>query len=171
MSYINVDFTEYRAFFGLLKKASDGEVQQQLNLFLEQLGFEFLNIIQDEIIELGVIDSSKLLASFTKGDEQNIWNLDEGTMSLEIGTNTEYAEYVNDGHYTNRQGVERRFVPGYFEGDKFLYDKNSKKGIVLKRKWIDGTFYYESALNAMQKIMPELLEKKMDQWLRTYFNL
>ena len=88
---------------------------------------------------------------------------------LEVGTSVEYAGYVNDGHWTNTKGVERRFVPGYWEGDRFIYDPAAKGGMMLKQHWVEGKHYWESALRILDRIYPELLEAKLQEWLDSYF--
>ena len=75
---------------------------------LEEAGEEFLNIVQSYIESLGNVDTGKPLASFTKGASGNIWELNLGGLTLTIGTNVEYAKWVNDGH-RQKPG---RFVPG-----------------------------------------------------------
>lgn len=50
-------------------------------------------------------------------------SLKTGT-DLEIGTNVEYASFINDGHWTvSDENV--RWVPGYFQGSRFIYDPSA----------------------------------------------
>jgi len=65
--------------------------------------------------------------------------------------------------------VESRFVPGYWSGDRFYYVPKMKSGMVLKRKFVEGKHYWENAIDAFEKIMPGLLEKKLQEWLDNYF--
>lgn len=44
-----------------------------------------------------------------------------------------------------------------------------KSGMVLKRKFVEGKHYWENAIDAFEKIMPGLLEKKLQEWLDNYF--
>lgn len=170
MSYVDIDMSDFKAFFGSVEKAAKGEFRKEFELFLEGLGNEFLRILQDEIIRRKVMDSRQLLASFEKGGDGNVWELKEGGLILEVGTNVDYASYVNDGHWTNTKGVERRWVPGYWEGDRFIYDPAEKKtGMLLKQHWVEGKHYWDSALRILDRIYPELLEAKLQQWLDNYF--
>ncbi|MEG1894639.1 MAG: HK97 gp10 family phage protein [Oscillospiraceae bacterium] len=170
MAYVDFDMSQLKSFFERIEKAAKGDLKKEMELFLEGLGFEFLRILEDEIIRRQVLDTRLLLASFEKGNANNVWELNEGGLTLEVGTNLEYAGYVNDGHWTNSKGVERRFVPGRWEGDKFIYDPSSKQGMVLKQKWIEGSHYWESALRILERIYPEILEKKLQEWLDSYFS-
>ena len=115
------------------------------------------------------MDSRQLLASFEKGGDGNVWSIEEGGLVLEVGTSVEYAGYVNDGHWTNTKGVERRFVPGYWQGDRFIYDPAAKGGMMLKQHWVEGKHYWESALRILDRIYPELLEAKLQDWIDRYF--
>lgn len=78
-------------------------------------------------------------------------------------------DYVNDGHWTNPKGTAMRFVPGVWNGDKFEYIPGAKTGMVLKQKWVQGKPYWDSALRIFERMFPELLEAKMQQWIDRYF--
>lgn len=169
-NYVDIDMAEFKAFFGSVEKAAKGDFRKEFELFLEGLGNEFLRILQDEIIRRQVLDSRQLLASFEKGGDGNVWELTDGGLTLEVGTNVDYASYVNDGHWTNTKGVERRWVPGYWEGDRFIYDPAEKNsGMLLKQHWVEGKHYWDSALRILDKIYPELLDTKLQEWIDNYF--
>lgn len=169
-NYVDIDMAEFKAFFGSVEKAAKGDFRKEFELFLEGLGNEFLRILQDEIIRRQVLDSRQLLASFEKGGDGNVWELTDGGLTLEVGTNVDYASYVNDGHWTNTKGVERRWVPGYWEGDRFIYDPAEKNsGMLLKQHWVEGKHYWNSALRILDKIYPELLDAKLQEWIDNYF--
>lgn len=169
MATVEFDMSEFRAFFDSVEKAARGDFRKEFETFLEGIGFEFLRIVQDEIKRLKVMDTRLLLASFEKGAEGNVWRLQEGGLVLEVGTNLNYASYVNDGHWTNAKGVERRWVPGYWQGDRFIYDPKAETGMLLKQHWVDGTLYFDSALRILNDIMPEVLDAKLQTWLDNYF--
>ena len=120
MATVNVDVSEFRAFFQKMGKAASGDFKREMELFLEGLGNEFLRILQDEIVRRKVMDTRQLLASFEKGEQGNVWELSDGDLTLEVGTNVDYASYVNDGHWTNPKGVQYRFVPGYWLDDALV---------------------------------------------------
>ncbi len=169
MKYVNIDTSDAGRFFDALEAAARGGFRKELELFLEGLGVEFLRIVEDEIIRREVLDTRLLLASFHKGDDNNVWDITDGGLTLEVGSTLKYAGYVNDGHWTNPKGVERRFVPGYWEGDRFIYDPEAEGGMVLKQKWVDGKPYWDSALRILDKMMPEFLDAKLQEWLDNYF--
>lgn len=167
--YVDFDMSEFRKFFDAVGKAATGDFRKELELFLEGLGEEFLRIVQDEIIRRKVMDTRLLLASFEKDTEGNVWSIEDGGLTLEVGSGVDYAQYVEDGHWKNPKGVERRFVPGYWKGDRFIYDPSADTGMVLKQDWVPGKHYFESALRILDKMYPDLLEAKLQEWLDSYF--
>lgn len=168
MATVNVDVSEAKAFFDKMGRSSE-DFHNEMSTWLEGLGEEFLDIIQDEIIRRQVVDTRLLLHSFYKGDANGVWQISDGGLTLEVGTTVNYAAYVNDGHWTCSKGQTKRFVPGYWDGDRFVYDPSSKTGMVLYQKWVEGKHYWESALRILEKMMPELLEAKVKQWLDKWF--
>ena len=144
MATVEFDMAEYREFFERLERAAKGDFRQEMELYLEAVGFE-------------------------KGNDANVWELADGGLTLEVGTNLSYAGYVNDGHWTNTKGVARRWVPGYWEGDRFIYDPGAETGMLLKQHWVEGKHYFESALRIFEKIFQASAEAKLQEWIDKYF--
>ena len=167
---VEIEVTEFREFFKQCREAARGDFRKECEQFLEALGFEFLRLIQDEIIRRKVMDTRLLLNSFHKDGDGNVWSLSEGDLTLEVGTNVKYAGYVNDGHWTNPKGVAVRFVPGYWEGERFIYDPKADGGLALKQKWVPGSHYWEAGLRILDKMLPSLLEEKLQEWFDNYFS-
>ena len=179
MKYVDIDTSDAGRFFDALEAAAKGGFRKELELFLEGLGNEFLRIVEDEIIRRKVLDTRLLLASFHKGDGNNLWELTEGNLTLEVGSTLEYAGYVNDGHWTVnpnnpksfslKDGTTARFVPGYWQGDRFVYEKGTKGGMVLKQRFVDGKPYFDSAIRILDKMLPSYLDNKLQEWIDNYF--
>lgn len=168
---VKIDYSQLERFADALAAAGNGELKNELQKFLEALGNEFLRIVEDEIIRRNVVDTRLLLNSFHKGDNGNIWKLQSGGMSLEVGTNVTYASYVNDGHWTNPKGVKQRWVPGYWNGDRFVYSPGAETGMLLKQKWVEGAHYWEASIRIMEQMIPQLLENKIADWLSDYLGI
>ncbi|UPV80410.1 HK97 gp10 family phage protein [Bacillus rugosus] len=147
-----------------LKKAASGGFSRQASRWLEECGQDFLEIVQSELISTQTIDTEKLLSSFKKGAEDNLWIVQSGGLSLEVGTQLVYASFLNDGHWTSKQDV--RWVPGHFQGSRFIYDPAASTGMALKRKWIPGTSYWDQALLLYEQLFEKSLESKLRQWLK-----
>lgn len=168
-THVDIDLSQYDAFFRRMKQAANGDFKRELSLFLEGLGNEFLRILEDEIVRRKVMDTRLLLNSFHKGSEDGIWTLDEDGLTLEVGTNVAYASYVNDGHWTAEKGKDGRWIPGHWDGDRFIYEPDAKTGMYLKQQWVPGKHYWESALKILEAIYPNLIEAKLQAWLDHYF--
>lgn len=186
MAKVEFDFKEFRSFFSRLRQAASGDFKKEISIFLEGIGLEFLRVLADEIIRREVLDTRLLLASFHKDGDGNVWEADEGGLKLEVGTNLDYAGYVNDGHWTVDKdgeraikdkegniklfdGVMARFIPGTWQGDRFIYDPDAKGGMILKQQWVEGSHYWESALRIIERMFPNLLEAKLQEWIDGYF--
>ncbi|BDG79573.1 MULTISPECIES: HK97 gp10 family phage protein [Bacillus] len=148
-----------------LKGAASGGFSREASRWLEECGQDFLEIVQSELISTQTIDTEKLLSSFQKGSEDNLWKIQSGGLSLEVGTQLEYASFLNDGHWTSKAD-DVRWVPGHFQGSRFNYDPASSTGMALKKKWIPGTSYWEHALLLYEQLFAKSMEHKLRQWLK-----
>ena len=156
-------------FMGKLKVAANGGFVDKLGEWLEAMGLEFLDLIQDEIIRTKTVDTRLLLNSFKRGDGDNVFSLTDGGMTLDVGTNVNYASYANDGHLQNKSGVARRWVPGYWTGNRFVYEPGAKTGMMLKQKWIEGTQYWDSALAIFDRMFEKSLDRLLQKWIDESF--
>ena len=171
MAAVVFDMGDFASFVTRLKNAAQGDFKKEFATFIEGLGAEFLRLVEEEIIRRKVMDTRLLLASFHQGGADNVWEITEGGLTLEVGTNTKYAAFVNDGHWTNPKGVARRWVPGRWDGSRFIYDPNSETGMALNQQWVEGAHYWEGALKIFEKMFPKILEAKLQGWLDKYFGM
>jgi hypothetical protein len=75
----------------------------------------------------------------------------------------EYAPWVNDGH-SQRPG---RFIPGYWLGVKrFVYDRNAKGGMVLKKSWVKGVFFVEKGIVSIKSVseIEQIIMRELQKW-------
>ncbi len=149
-----------------LDRSVKGRLQENYALWLESLGLEFLDLIQDEIIRTKTMDK-RLLDSFGKGDHDNVWRISNGGFTLEIGTNVDYASYINDGY--KDAGNNTRFVRGNWNGDRFVYVPDSDVGMLLVQNWVEGTHYWDHALAIFEKMFERSLERRLQAWLDVMF--
>lgn len=169
--YARIETTELKQFVERLRSAGKGkEFEKELVVFMDALAVEFLSYVQDSIIKAGSVDTRLLLNSFQRGGNGNVFTISAGGLEIEVGSNVEYASYVNDGHWLNSKGVNTRWVPGYWDGQRFVYQPGSKTGMLLKQKWIEGSHYFDDAIRLMERMAPEFMERKMQQWLEQYFS-
>ncbi|PHD96666.1 HK97 gp10 family phage protein [Bacillus toyonensis] len=149
----------FREFSAKLNRMANG-LDQNVALWLEASGFQFLEEVQNQIISLAVVDTRLLLNSFTKGDGENVWRSSNGGLTLDVGTSVSYAKVVNDGH----QQV-RRFVPGRWEGHNFEYDPHAPTGMMLTAKFIEGRPYWDNAIAIYERMFQTAFDRKFRQWL------
>ena len=165
---IIIDFGEMNELVNRFSTAS-ADFKEALLTFVEALGEELLRYVAKEIVSRGAVNTRLLLNSFEKGNNGNVWELNEGGFTLEVGTNVEYAKYVNDGHWKNPKGIQQRWVPGTWNGDVFTYEPGAKTGMLLKQDWVPGKHYWDVALEAMNRVAPKFVEEKLNEWLEDYF--
>ncbi len=130
-----VDIRELKRFAAKLEKAADGDLKRQFAVWLEAVGMEFLGVVQDEIIRLGVVDTRRLLSSFSRGNSDCVFRIRDDVLVLDVGTNVEYASEVNDGHKLVNGG------------------------------WWEGYHYFDLSIAIFEKILPASLEKRLQEWL------
>ncbi len=123
-------------------------------ILLKRMG----NIYHEEIIPNVPVDTSRLV--------DNIFVFGEGIPQdyVEVGTNVEYALYVNDGHIQHR-----RFLPAdrLTVGGKAKYLKtNNQKGIMLKERYVQGAFFMEKGFNSAKPRLERLVNSFMLQIAR-----
>lgn len=158
---INADLSELKEFVQRLENAANGDLRKQYGVWLEALGMEFLNTVQDEIIRLKVLDTRRLLNSFSRGDSDCVFEMDAEGLKLTIGTNVEYAGWVNDGHFA---GSTKMFY-NTKSGKRFMA-RNVKNLWYGQERWIEGYHYFDISISIFEKIMAASLEKKLNEWLK-----
>lgn len=159
-------------FIEAVDRAANGSFEDQVSIWLEAMGMEFLDVVQDEIINTGTTDTRRLLNSFRKGDKDNAWSITRGGLTLEVGTNVHYASFANDGHFAIdiSSGKDRRWIPGRWKNNgSFEYDPNSDTGMLLGQQWVDGSGYWDNALAIFNKMFERSLDKKLQKWLDEFF--
>ncbi|MCY7754107.1 HK97 gp10 family phage protein [Bacillus haynesii] len=149
-----------------LEKAGQSGFRTEAAKWLEQAGTDFLDLVRDEIVRAGSIDTGSLLRSFKRGSEGNSWEIEKGGLTLEVGTELEYASFVNDGHWSGGKD-EVRWIPGQWHGGRFQYDPGSSSGMALKRQWVKGTGYWEHALYIFERLFEKRLHERLQTWLNS----
>ena len=114
------------------------------------------NICLSEISPLIPVDTSRLVSSFQVG----VVTPNEA----EIGTNVEYALYVNDGHVQHRRFLPISYLSAGGRG-KYIQPGNTK-GIMLKEKYIPGKHFLENGMRQAEPHMKNLIESFMEQNMR-----
>lgn len=129
---------------------------------IEAEGMKFLDEVQNRIIAYQAVDYRRLLNSFDKGGDGNVWSLTNGGLTLEVGTNVEYATYVNDGH-----NQSKRWVPGVWSGDRFIYQPGAKTGMMLTAKYISGRPYWDDAMGILERMFNTDVKRFAQAWINS----
>lgn len=110
------------------------------------------NIYHSAIIPHVPTDTSRLVDS--------IFVVEDGIPQdyVEVGTNVEYALYVNDGHVQHK-----RFLPAekLSAGGRTKYLKNGGKGIMLSERYVPGVHFMEKGFNDAKPRLERLIESFM----------
>lgn len=160
-----MDFQDFQKRMEKLNR----NLPQALEKIMYQLGEELLNHVINEISSQDLIDTGTLWNSFSQGDQNNIWQFDadRNTLTLEVGSNLPYAEYLNDGYTIDKS----YFVPGYWNGvGKFIYDPDAKGGFMVRPRSFIGKKYFDIALQdfhgGMQALLQKLLQAELERLVR-----
>lgn len=115
------------------------------------------NIYHGEVIPHVPVDTSRLV--------DNIFIFGDGIPQdyIEVGTNVEYALYVNDGHVQHR-----RFLPAerLSAGGRAKYLKGGGKGIMLSERYVAGKFFMEKGMNDAKPRLNRLVDSFMREIAR-----
>lgn len=118
-------------------------------------------ICLEEITPLIPVDTSNLVSKFQVGVVTPDY--------AEVGTNVEYALYVNDGHAQHRRFLPIKYISVNGKGlnkteiiakygEKFKGKKGGIGGIMLKERYIPGVFFLENGMQAATPRMKRLGE-------------
>lgn len=96
------------------------------------------------------------------GDLRKSWAASKPVMngnvaSCEMTNSMDYASWVEDGH---RQ--VKRWVPGSWMGNRFIYNGNSESGMMLKPKWITGFHMGRRAINNIEANAQKYVKNDLD---------
>lgn len=124
--------------------------------------------IRNFLFEMGMraMAQTKALTPVDTGNLRNRWEL-QGVfrkgeeLYVVLFNPVEYASFVEDGH---RQ--RKRWVPGRWQGNRFIYDRDAKTGMMLREKWVQGKFMARISINKIENEMPARYEAALRKFLR-----
>ena len=156
--YVSFDYSQIEDYLHKFEELRP-LVEQVINNVLNEWGIIFLNKVTDNIIECKSVVTSNMIASFTFGDTNSIWEVDKN--SITVGSKVRYAYLVENGHWNMGEDVTHRFVPGYWKSS----DPTAKGGMMLKRKYIEGKKFFAKALLEMEGQIGEIFDSYMAELL------
>lgn len=158
------DFREFEQLAEAFQKALDDRVIERF--------------IQEFITEIGmrVLRKVKKRTPVNNGELRRMWKI--GTVErrgnsyvVEIFNNLEYSSFVE-------YGFRSHWVPGYWEGNTFVYDpgykpeKGEPAGMYVGPKdgWVQGRFMMTISMKEIEAQMPKYLEKRQVELLKQIMN-
>ena len=113
-------------------------------------------------LALRAVSIAKKGTPVVDGDLRKSWAASKPLMngnvaSCEMTNNMYYASWVEDGH---RQ--VKRWVPGFWMGNRFIYNEGSKSGMMLKPKWIPGFHMGRRAINNIEANAQKYVKNDLD---------
>jgi len=109
---------------------------------------------------------TKKLTPIDNGNLINNWELTDvirsgSNLSIYLINSSYYASFVEEGHWQHK-----RWLPGSFKGNKFVYKRGSKDGIMLQEKWIEGHFMATISIAKINKEIPQRYNKEFTAFIR-----
>jgi hypothetical protein len=163
-----------------LKENSADEVKEAVSRLARKAGYGVLRGAQDRV----PVRDGVLRRSLSVGRPDNVFefSMKGSHADITVGTNVEYARYVEEG-FTQRKG---QFVPGYWKGGEFRYDPNAYKkflqerkkgnhpnltdyGIILTGQRIPGVRYLARSLAEIEAVLDDLAYEELEDLARRLF--
>lgn len=120
-------------------------------------------------VNTNAIDTGLLWNSLSRGSVGNIWTFSgkAGKFTLCVGSNVKYAGYINDGYKVSK----KHWVPGTIDGKgKFIYQKGSKTGIMVRAHTYKGVKYFDLGFEEMEKAAPEVVRYELNRFKEAFEN-
>ena len=128
-------------------------------------------LIRGCLIEIAnkMIADVKPITPDRTGRLRNAWQIEAirqvGSLYEVIVENkAEYASFVE-------YGFKSHFVPGYWVGNMFVYDKNAKEGMYVGKPGtkVPGMYMLKITTKQIQKVMPRIIEQRTKRFLERRF--
>lgn len=152
------DMKEFKQFADTLKKATDERVIER---FIRDFVMEMAYRAERKIKKRTPANSGELRRKWGVGRVKRRGN----SYIVEVFNNVEYASFVENGFRSH-------WVPGYWEGNTFVYDSSAKSGMQVGEKggWVEGRFMMAISMKEIERELPKYLEKRQAQLLNDIMN-
>ncbi|SYX84612.1 HK97 gp10 family phage protein [Paenibacillus alvei] len=152
------DMKEFEKFADTLKKASDERVIER---FIRDFIMEMAYRAERKIKKRTPVNNGQLRRAWRVGRVQRRGK----SFTVEIFNNTEYASFIENGFRSH-------WVPGYWEGNTFVYDSSAKSGMQVGEKggWVEGRFMMAISMKEIERELPNYLQKRQTELLNDIMN-
>lgn len=148
MKWGECNFKELYSLRDRFQKAVDSDV---IPNFITELLQDLANV---------VLAKTKRRTPSNTGNLRRNWKVgkvirEKESYYIEIFNNTEYASFVENGFRSH-------FVPGHWEGNVFVYNKNERTGMYVGSKggWVEGKFMLKISIKEVENQMQNIIDKK-----------
>ena len=147
------EFKKFEDMAKAFKQAADHKV---IEGFIRDFLIEMANTALERIKEDTPVASGWLRDSWRVGKVEKKGDVYE----IEIFNEVEYAGFVE-------YGFRSHWVPGRWEGNKFIYEKGAKTGMYVGQKngWVEGRFMMRNNVKDIEEKLPAYLERRQVQLL------
>ena len=126
-----------------------GEIKDFVNLYIQDSG-----MLEEKLSEIAMNLTANIQNQLKPGHGVITHNMHDSIQSdfkktgnltaiVEAYSEEEYTPWVNDGH-SQQPG---RFIPGEWNGNRFIYKPGAKTGMVLKKSYVKGLHFMEAGLD------------------------
>jgi hypothetical protein len=160
----NFDFSEFERMRDRFQKALDGQIIEQ---FIRDFTME---------IAMRAIRKIKKRSPVGNGQLRRMWQVGKveqqgDAYNIEIFNNLDYASFVEFG-------FRAHWVPGYWQGNMFVYVKNYKPpegqpgGMQVgpRNGWVEGRFMMAISMKEIEQELPQYLAKRQVKLLNDLMN-
>lgn len=152
------DITEFKRLSESLQQALDERVIER---FIREFVLKMAYRAERKIKKRTPVANGQLRRAWTVGKVERRGK----AYVVEIFNNTEYASFVENG-------FRAHWVPGYWEGDTFIYDPTAKSGMQVGKKngWVEGRFMMAISMKEIERELPKYLAKRQVALLNQVMN-
>lgn len=151
-----VDYRELKEFKKKLEKAKDG-LPDKLGEMAVAEGVKFVKEAQRIVDNERIYASRNYKRSFHSDDTAKV----EGNkITVGVGNLANYASFVE-------KGFRSHFVPGYWQGNVFVYDRNAKGGMYVGpyKGVFEGRWVVKRALHTISLTQNARLKRKIKRYI------
>lgn len=147
--WASFDFSELRRLAGAFNKALDERIIERfMRDFLLEMAFR----AERKIKKRTPVNTGHLRRNWKVGTVERHGN----ALVVEIYNPVDYASFVE-------YGFRAHWVPGYWKGKTFVYDRNAKTGMYVgpKNGWVPGRFMATISMQEIERELPRYLERRV----------
>ena len=133
---------------------------KQLAENVKSMEKDSVRFIEDFLLQMALraLAKVKRRTPVDTGDLRGSWYLSGvarrgGDFMINIINPKLYASFVEYGH-TQETG---RFIPGRWEGERFIYEPGAGTGMTLKNPWVEGKFMLTLSIKEIEREIPARL--------------